>query len=64
MYLSKNIRKLRYEKYRKEDYELLEKDLSDKKFLQLKENNRRADSSASTFHFDELLENSDDFEEI
>ena len=64
MYLSKNIRKLRYEKYRSEDYELLEKDLSDKKFLQLKENNRRADSSASTFNFDELLENSDDFEEI
>lgn len=50
--LKKNLRKLRYEKYQNEDYDMLVKDLPDKKFLKLKPCNRKAEPDASSFNFD------------
>lgn len=47
MFLSDNIKKQRYEKYLNEDYDLLENDLSDKKFLNLKPTNRLAEDNSS-----------------
>ena len=40
MFLSANLRKVRHEKYLNEDYDLLEKDLYDKKFFSLKPSNK------------------------
>jgi superfamily I DNA and/or RNA helicase len=40
MYSTKNLRKFRYEKYHNDDYELLENDMSDRKFIGLKPTNR------------------------
>ena len=56
MFLSSNIKKLRYEKYQNDDYDLMENDLSDKKFMSLNTYNRKADSEASEFLFEDMLE--------
>ena len=56
MFLSANLRKVWHEKYFNKDYDLLEKDLSDKKFFSLKPTNKLPESNTSEFVFDELLE--------
>ena len=56
MFLSANLRKVWHEKYFNKDYDLLEKDLSDKKFFSLKPTNKLPESNTSEFVFEELLE--------
>ena len=63
MFLSENLRKVWHEKYFNKDYDLLEKDLSDKKFFSLKPTNKLPESNTSEFVFDELLEEDKDIEE-
>ena len=56
MFLSANLRKFWHEKYYNEDYDLMERDLSDKKFFNLKASNKYPESNTSEFVFDEILE--------
>ena len=56
MFLSANLRKVWHEKYFNKDYDLLAKDLSDKKFFSLKPTNKLPESNTSEFVFEELLE--------
>ena len=63
MFLSENLRKVWHEKYLNKDYDLLEKDLSDKKFFSLKPTHKLPESNTSEFVFDELLEEDKDIEE-
>ena len=47
LFVAKNMSKLKYEKYHNEDYELLDQEMSDKRFMSLKPTNRYGDSDAS-----------------
>ena len=49
------LRKLRHEKYNNDDYEILDRDLSDKKFKLLKPDHKNPDSDASSFDYEQVV---------